>query len=522
MKKTLTYLVFLLTLCVSVSASAAFPSPSGGTTFNRGCFSGDSPSVCKQSGGRWETPFCYFGPNPVRGASCILPAPTNATCSGTGSSRTCSCNTGFSEVTSAKQCVSSCASVGGFSENVNGVQTCVSACAAGNIPVETSSGPVCSASQDYENDCTGDGKYLNKNADGVYSCSTAETNFGTTLAAILGTIAAAAIAALACTASAMVACGAAIAFNLAGAGVLIYDNWGTFTPDSTTSTAAQSASPNGNAFTVQLGQADNTKTGVHRDTNGNLTPTGTGWTKNGDTYTRTETDGTKTSTSTVNTANDTFTHTVTNTSTGKVSTTSGSGGGSDSGGGGASIATSSTLNNQTTASELKTNSQGVTEQVTLTCTGSNCTNPNNPTNGDGTGNSNGTGDGDGNSECPECEILTNILNTLKGQGTDGAAALQGAQTGLENGLNTAINQLDQGFNDLLNGLPIQEALDELGLNPISHFNDNPSCSLPVSILGVNSQISYCEWQEQIHAGVAFFAFIMFLFSVREIVFERPQ
>lgn len=149
--------------------------------------------------------------------------------------------------------------------------------------------------------------------------------------------------------------------------------------------------------------------------------------------------------------------------------------------------------------------------------------------GDGDGGSTGgggTGGTDGEQEegdCPECDILTNILETLRGEGTDGESLLAEFLDDYQQNIDSLTEDFEDSFKQFLDGLPIQEALEQLGLNPVSVIGSGGSdCSMTFDFLGTTQTISYCQWQDQIHSIVAFFSFIMFLFGVREIVFERPQ
>lgn len=492
MKKTLTYLVFLLTMFVSVSSYADFAASQGS---GQGVATNVSGACSRTTA---TTTSCSKDPNYPNGfGTCAVDTansgktyyrcttgsiyvdglpngqytcPQNSAMTGTGSTATCGCNTGYRENKSSSTSTSC---------NLDDTFTDILSYAAGIGFIAT----------------------------GILS------------------------GALLCAATVSIGCASAAVLAISGAGIIAA------TALDSSSNAPPPSSPTTLNVTMAPGQPTGNATGVHRDESGNLTPSGTGWTQNGDTHTKTATDGTKSSSTEVNTKTDRATHTVTDTSTGKTSTTviTGSGGDSGSGGGGAAssgpkLITSNTKGNETVVTTVSFNNQGqIVSTSDAICQGSSCTA------GSGTGSSSGgssgggsTGGGDtgggstgGSGDCPECVILTNILNTLKGEGTDGAAALSGIEQSLDSGISAASEAFDQAYQAAIDGLPIQDALSEVGLNPFDHMQESASCSLDVNIMGFHNVLSYCAYQSQIHGAIAFFFFLFFLIGVRDIVFERP-
>lgn len=389
MTKTLTYLVFLLTMSVSVSVFADFTSSGSGFRNGQmptGVCASTYAEACSSIGGSLAScgngcTYCVKNSQSVSHSSCTIPPPSNSTCTGSGSTRTCTCNTGYKENSSTSSSTS-CDLTPEWSE-ILGIAIGLGIAAAGAAAA----------------------------------------------AAVCGTVA-------------VVGCASAVATALFGAGIAataIY-NGSDPKPDPVKPTTMN--------ITLAPQSADNTKpTGVHRDHQGNLTPTGTGWTQNGDKHTKTATDGTTTSTTSVNTKTDTAVHTITNSATGKTSKTvvsgsggsgGGSGGGTASGGAstGAGIVTEDkNADGSSTTTTIKTDTDGnPTDVSVITCNvGGSCTvttpttggssgggtggsGGTGGTGGTGTGGTGGTGSGDGSLVCGSvnCEATQqNVLNELK-------------------------------------------------------------------------------------------------------------
>lgn len=217
-------------------------------------------------------------------------------------------------------------------------------------------------------------------------------------------------AALTCAPTAGTVCLYAAASAIAGAGMTVAGIAGSCAAP-WCSTGPAPTSPTYMAVTQSPG-SNSSSQGIHRDESGNLSPTGTGWTKTGDEHTKTANDGRYSSETKVNTKTDTATHKVTDSQTGKQTTTvlkgtGGSSGSSGSGGGSGGSSSKGMIiaveeknaDGTSKTTVMQTNPSGQTTDVrVISCSSSGCIDiTNNPSGGSTGGGSTGGGDTGGGS-----------------------------------------------------------------------------------------------------------------------------
>lgn len=151
--------------------------------------------------------------------------------------------------------------------------------------------------------------------------------------------------------------------------------------------------------------------------------------------------------------------------------------------------------------------------------------------GDNGGGDNGGGDttnnsGDCDKEPQKCAILTNILETLSGDGVDGDTLI--AQLGTHgdevlSDFQADANELVQDFlnSDLMANDFISAFTDSPNpFTPLQEIADTGACALPLNIMGNTYSLDMCPYMQHIHPAIAFGTFILLLFGIREIFLEK--
>lgn len=160
-----------------------------------------------------------------------------------------------------------------------------------------------------------------------------------------------------------------------------------------------------------------------------------------------------------------------------------------------------------------------------------------PDTGSGTGNGSGTGagsgvGGEGNCKLPDgrsCaseESLSGIKDAITGVGVNPAAALNGLEGRLDSVIDASAltNQGAIDQSDIQGSVTgILETVNDLSPWKALSYDQAASCTYSAPpIFGKPVTLSICAAQPTLHLVVAFFFFVLLLFGIINLIFERPE